>query len=79
MDDDIVAIKTIIHSVDTNSHTAIISVIDEDGYVVAERQNRHVELDEDLVLNSTWLLDLTKYVVMRSRLDRLDRAENDLV
>ena len=47
--------------------------------LIAEAQNYHVELDENLVLNSTWLLDFTKYVIMRSRLDRLDRAENDLV
>ena len=73
------AIKTIIHSVDANSHTAIITVVDEDGYVVAQRQNRPVELDENLVLNSLWLLDFTKYVIVRSRLDRLDRDEDDLV
>jgi hypothetical protein len=73
------AIKTIIHSVDTNSHTAIITVVDEDGYVVAQRQNHPVELDENLVLNSLWLLDFTKYVIVRSRLDRLDRDEDDLV
>ena len=79
MDDDIVAIKTTIHSIDTYSHTANITIVDQDGYVVAEAQNYHVELDENLVLNSTWLLDFTKYVIMRSRLDRLDRAENDLI
>jgi len=79
LDDNSMSIKTTIHSIDTYSHTANITVVDQDGYVVAEAQNYHVELDENLVLNSTWLLDFTKYVIMRSRLDRLDRAEDDLV
>ena len=71
-------IKTTIHSIDTNSKTAIITIVDG-NFVVSNYKNISIELNDNGTANTDWLTLYSKYTVYHNRLMRLDRAEDDLV
>ena len=71
-------IKTTIHSIDTNSKTAIITIVDG-NFVVSNYKNVSIELNDNGTANTDWLTLYSKYTVYDSRLVRLDKAEDDLV
>lgn len=71
-------IKTTIHSIDTNSKTAIITIVD-DNFVVSNYKNVSIELNDNGTANTDWLTLYSKYTVYNSRLVRLDNAEDDLL
>lgn len=74
----IMPIKITIHSIDTNSNNAIISL--HDGSVaLSENQNLRIEMNPDGSANTQWLKTYAKYFAFHKRLVRLDNIEDDLL
>jgi len=72
------SIKLTIHSIDTNSNSAIISL--HDGNItLSKEQNVSIELNPDGSANTQWLKTYAKYFAFHKRLVRLDKIEDDLL
>ena len=72
------AIKTIIHSIDENESSALISIQDGDVLVV-DKKNMNIQLNDDKSANAQWLTTCAKVYVFQNRLQRLEETEDDLL
>ena len=72
------SIKTTIHSIDVQGKSAIVTIVDED-FIIVDRKNMAIELNDDGTANTSWLTLCAKYTAYNSRLVRLDKAEDDLL
>ena len=73
------SIKIKVHSVDKNSNSAIITILDGDHFVVDKKNIFNVWLNSDGSANTTYLTLCAKYITFRDRLERIDEAEDDLL
>ena len=71
-------IKTTIHSIDTNSKSAIVTIVDGDDAVL-NYKNIGIELNNSGTANTDWLILYSKYTVYHHRLMRIEKTEDDLV
>ena len=69
------SIKTTIHSIDVQGKSAIVT----EDFIIVDRKNMAIELNDDGSANTSWLTLCAKYTAYNSRLVRLDKAEDDLL
>tara|TARA_E500000318_G_scaffold16821_2_gene17075 strand:- start:839 stop:1060 length:222 start_codon:yes stop_codon:yes gene_type:complete len=72
------SVKLTIHSIDTNSNTAVISLKDGDSYLISE-QSLEIKMNPDGSANNEWLKTFSKYFSVHKRLVWLDKIEDDLL
>jgi len=72
------SIKLTIHSINTTSNSAIMSLYDGNN-ILFERKNTEIHMNPDGTANTEWLKLYAKYFSFHKRLIRLDRQEEDLL
>ena len=73
------SIKIKVHSVDKNSNSAVITILDGDRYVIDKKNIFNVWINSDGSANTAYLTLCAKYITFRDRLEKIDEAEDDLL